>query len=294
MRVVFLGLPLAALMLHADGHEVVLAGLRSGLTTGERRLRRVLGRMPVLIDPQERWESFVTLARQKQADLLVSWFFTRRIPSELCETCRLGGIGVHPSLLPRHRGPDPYFAAIDAGDEETGVTAHRIERDYDTGAILGQKSLRIEPDWNAWNLARALDRPSLALLRHVVAKAASGDPLIGEPQDEGLATSAPQPDEDSRVLHWEQPAEVLVRRIRALAPSPGALAWLGDMEIVVLGASVHCDVPRVLLPGEAAMVHGLAVVKAGDNGVALLEAEVGNETMTGSDLAMLVARARGK
>lgn len=294
MRIVFLGLPLAALLLDADGHEVVLAGLRSGLTTGERRLRRTLGRVPVVIDPQEGWENFVGIAREKRADLLVSWFFTRRIPVELCDTCRLGGIGVHPSLLPRHRGPDPYFAAIDSGDEETGVTAHRIERDYDTGAILGQISVRIEPEWNAWTLARALDGPSLSLLRQVVAKAASGDPLVGEAQNEGLATSAPQPDDDSRVLHWEQPAEALVRRIRALAPSPGALAWVGDTEIVVLKASIHRNVPRVLIPGEAAMVHGLAVVKAGDNGVALHEAEVGNQTVTGSDLAMLVARAREK
>ncbi|MBI5537152.1 MAG: hypothetical protein HY898_30800 [Deltaproteobacteria bacterium] len=294
MRIVFLGLPLAALLLVADGHEVVLAGLRSGLTLGERRLRRTLGNARVLIDPQEQWEAFVALALELRADLLVSWFFTRRIPIELCQTCRLGGIGVHPSLLPRHRGPDPFFAAINAGDEETGVTAHRIEREYDTGAILGRRALRIEPDWNAWDLARALDRPSLALLRQVVQRASNGDPLEGEAQDEQEATLAPQPDEDSRVLVWDRPAEALVRRIRALAPCPGALAWVGETEIVVLKASVHRDVPQVLLPGEAAMVHGLAVVKAGDNGVALLEAEVGNQTITGSDLAMLVARAREK
>src|SRR3954468_19887327 len=91
------------------------------------------------------------------------------------EAAPRGGIGVHPSLLPRHRGPDPTYWAIASGDEVTGVTVHRIEADYDTGAILAQEPLRIDPAWNAWNLARALDRPSLRLLRATVARFARGE-----------------------------------------------------------------------------------------------------------------------
>src|SRR6185436_17968339 len=108
--------------------------------------------------------------RALQPDLLVSWFWTTRLPMALIEAARFGGIGAHPSLLPRHRGPDPTYWAIASGDVETGVTVHRIAEDYDTGAILAQERLAIDPHWNAWNLARALDRPSLRLLRATAAR----------------------------------------------------------------------------------------------------------------------------
>ena len=293
MRVVFLGLPLAALLLHADGHQVVLAGVRTGLTQGLRRLRRTLGDNAIVLDPHKDWEQFIRRARELEPELVVSWFFTRRIPMPLVRSARLGGLGVHPSLLPRHRGPDPYFAAIDAGDALTGVTAHRLEQDYDTGEILGQLSMRIEPDWNAWDLARALDRPSLRLLREVAARAASGQPLEGKAQQQELATLAPRPTEDDRVLRWELPAERIVRRIRALAPNPGAACVIGDTEVILLRAEMH-RAPAALHPGEAAIVDGLAVVKALDVGVALLRAESGDGPMGPEELAMLVARARGK
>lgn len=294
MRIVFLGLPVCALALRCDGHDIVLAGLRSGLTVGQRRLHKVLGPRRVEIDPHVRWDRFVHRARALSPDLLVSWFFTRRIPMELCAAARLGGVGVHPSLLPRHRGADPTYAAILAGDEFTGVTAHRIEREYDTGAILGQRRLRIEPSWNAWQLAKALDRPSIALIREVVGRAARGDALVGEPQDEGLATDAPAPTEDDRILRWGQPADRILRQIRALSPAPGALASLGDTPLVVLEAKLVRHAPQALRAGEAAMMDGLAVVKAADVGVALLAAETSEQRLGAADLAMLVARARAK
>jgi methionyl-tRNA formyltransferase len=294
MRIVFLGLPLCALVLRSDGHEVVLAGLRTGLTHGRRRLERALPRGAVVLDPHLRWQRFVARAQALAPDLVVSWFFTRRIPAELCSAARLGGVGVHPSLLPRHRGPDPFYAAILQGDELTGVTAHRIEREYDTGAILGQRRLRIESSWNAWQLAKALDRPSIALIREVVNRVAQGDPLLGEPQDEALATSAPAPSEEDRILRWTDGADRIVRQIRALAPAPGAVTSVGDTPLVVLKAEVAKSTPRALRAGEAATVDGLAVVKAADHGVALLGAETSDQRLDAAALAMLVARARGK
>ena len=130
------------------------------------------------------------------------------------------------------------------------MTVHRIEAAYDTGALVAQRRLTIDPSWNAWQLAKALDRPSLSLLREVVARAARGEQLEGEPQDERLATLAPFPNAEQRELHWNQPAEQIVRRIRALAPHPGALAFAGDVTFVVQQAAVS-PIHAVLRPGEA-------------------------------------------
>src|SRR5690606_39153537 len=155
--------------------------------------------------------------------LVVSWYWTTQLPPAVLGTARLGGIGAHPSLLPRHRGPDPTTWALLAGDEVSGVTVHRLAEDYDTGDVLAQRQLAIDPRWNAYDLARALARPGLSLLREVVRRAAADSGLApGTPQDEALATAAPFPEEDDLWLAWDRPTADLVRAIRAFAPTPGA------------------------------------------------------------------------
>src|SRR5258706_7732737 len=162
VRIAYLGLPLAALLLLEDGFEIDLAVLSRTDAPGRRRLVRKLGEARVHARGSVAWDDIAGLLRAARPDLLVSWFWTTKLPTSLVDMARLGGIGVHPSLLPRHRGPDPYFAAIDQGDTVTGVTVHRIDDEYDTGSILASRSVEIEPGWNAWQLARRLDRPSLA------------------------------------------------------------------------------------------------------------------------------------
>ena len=72
-------------------------------------------------------DALVSAVRAAEPDLLVSWFWTKKLPASVLAIPRLGTLGVHPSLLPRHRGPDPTYWAIRSGDAITGVTAHRLE-----------------------------------------------------------------------------------------------------------------------------------------------------------------------
>ena len=144
LRIAFLGLPLAALLLARDGHEIVLAGICRRGAPGTRRLRALLGDARVDVKPALS-QAYLRRVRAAKPDLVVSWFWTTKIPPELVALAPMGGFGVHPSLLPRWRGPDPYFWAIDAGDRETGVTAHRLDAEYDTGALLASRALVIEP-----------------------------------------------------------------------------------------------------------------------------------------------------
>ncbi len=292
VRIAYFGLPLGALLLDQDGHDLVTVALSRTDAVGLRRAqRRFAGRL--WEKPRIVAKEWATRLREARAELLVSWFWTNRLPMALVEACPLGGFGVHPSLLPRHRGPDPYFWAIESGDEVTGVTAHRIAADYDTGAMLAQRELRIDPRWDAWRLARALDRPSLALLREVAARFASGDPPADQPQREQDATLAPAPDDDWASLDLHQPTERLLRRVRALGPTPGAYFALGDDNVVVLAAEVAPRFPRALEPGEAAVVDGHAVLRTGDGAMRLLRGQrEGDETELGaSELAALVAAA---
>lgn len=271
MRVAFFGLPLAALLLHADGHEIVHAGICRAGALGTRRLRARLGAARVFVKPNLTTEAAQARVEACGPDLVVSWFWTTRIPMRIVRAARYGGFGVHPSLLPRHRGPDPYFWAVDAGDHETGVTAHRLAEEYDTGALLGHRALVIDPSWSAWRLAKRLDRPSLALMRETANAFASGTPPAESPQDEALATAAPEPDDAMLELRWTWSTARVVRRVRAASPWPGAFTVLGDEELVVTRVAPVSDFPRALAPGESAVVAGCAVVRTADGAVALLE-----------------------
>lgn len=272
LRIAFLGLPLAALLLARDGHEIVLAGICRSGAPGSRRLRRLLGDERVQTKPVL-GEGYLRRVREARPDLVVSWFWTSKIPSELVALAPMGAFGVHPSLLPRWRGPDPYFWAIDTGDAATGVTAHRIAADYDTGAMLGSRVVAIEPSWNAWQLARGLDGPSLSLLRELTGRLARGEHPEEIAQDEAVVTEAPAPSDELLEIDWRMNAERIVRRIRAAAPYPGAWTFIGDVAVIVTRAEA-VERPRGLEPGEGEVRGGRAVIAASSGGIALLEGRI--------------------
>jgi methionyl-tRNA formyltransferase len=294
MVIAFFGLPLAALLLLEDGHDVALAVLSRTDVVGVRRLSRLLGPSRLLARGDLPEAAVVERVRAEKPDLLVSWFWTQKLPTRAIEAARHGGVGVHPSLLPRHRGPDPYFAAIDGGDAVTGVTAHRLDGEYDTGAILGSVRVDVDPRWNAWQLARKLDAPSLRLLRDVVMRIGRGEELAAHPQDESLATWAPAPTDDDCALQWSWPAARLLRRIRALAPSPGAFTEIDGQLVTIHAAEPAASFPRALVPGEAAVIEGRAVVRTGDSALVLVSGEIDGLLLDGSALGRIVAHATEK
>jgi methionyl-tRNA formyltransferase len=287
VRIAFVGLPLAALLLAHDGHTIAWAGVCRRDAIGLRRLKKLLGGRVAIVPNLETSADAIAAAKP---DLLVSWYWTKRIPPNVLAIPKLGALGVHPSLLPRHRGPDPTFWAIDSGDTETGVTAHVLDAGYDTGPVLGRATLAIDPEWNAWTLAKKLDRPSLALLRATTAAFARGEPPRAVPQDETHATEAPAPDDEMLEIRWNAPAEAIVRRIRAASPWPGAFTEIAGEVVAITRARVTADVPRALAPGEACVRRRVAVVRSADAGVELLAARIDDDEreLDAADLADLV------
>ena len=83
--------------------------------------------------------SIAPLLASVEPDLVVCMGFPWKIPPDALAVPRLGWLNGHPSLLPRHRGPLPVAWAIREGDEEIGITFHRMDADLDTGPILAQR-----------------------------------------------------------------------------------------------------------------------------------------------------------
>jgi methionyl-tRNA formyltransferase len=290
-RIAYFGLPLGALLLARDGHTIAYAGA-CRRAPGLRRLatRVAPGRTHLKPDPSS--ASAMSALRAASPDLVVSWFWTTKLPAPVLAMAP--AVGVHPSLLPRHRGPDPYFWTIDAGDAETGVTAHLLDAEYDTGAVLGQERIRMEPTWNAWELARALDRPGLRLLREVVKAFAQGGAPTPVAQDERTATAAPAPTDEDLAIAWSWPAARIERRVRAAAPWPGAWTEIGHRIVTLVRVRPSTAFPRALEPAEATVrTDGIAVVRAGDFAVELHQGRDEDDTPLGAaDLAAIVREAQ--
>ncbi len=305
MRVAYFGLPLGALLLLEDGAELDFAVLPKLDAPGRRRLARRLG--PRLVDARE----FDTTAElderldrrfsDRPPDLLVSWFHTRLLPARWLCAPLLGAIGVHPSLLPKHRGPNPFFAAIDAGDAVTGVSLHRLTARYDEGDVLFTESLPVG-ERDSWQLARALDRPSLRLLRGAVRAFRAGVVPHATSQVEADATWAAEPSGELLRVDWTWPAERVLRRVRALSPVPGVALRIEAFEFFVTRAFVAADFPTALLPGEAAITKAGVVVRTGDGAIGIDRAiadtdegdvaELGRAAVAARAAAALGRRAR--
>lgn len=296
LRIAYFGLPLGALLLRRDGHELSFIALSPVEAPGRFRLK---GLEPNLIDAEEieegleeRSDAALSAAR---ADLLISWFWTRKLPARWLETARLGAIGAHPSLLPRHRGPNPYFSAIDAGDELTGVTVHRLTAEYDTGVMLATRSISVG-ERDAWQLARALDRPSLGLLRETAARFARGEAVPETAQADELATWAPEPSGELLKVDFGWTTERVLRRIRALSPTPGVALEVNGVPLFVTRAEPALDYVAALLPGEAHVSDALTL-RTGDGAIRVTrasfpETETTEEAETETTSAGVAARLK--
>jgi methionyl-tRNA formyltransferase len=142
-------------------------------------------------------------------------------------------LNVHPSLLPRWRGAAPVERALMAGDAETGVTIHETVEALDAGPIGAQEAFPIGPADDAGAVyARAAEVAARLLDSVLTGPAPAFLPQEGEP------TYAEKIGPDDRLLDLGQPAEELVRLVRALSPHIGARAELEGRPVTVWRARV--------------------------------------------------------
>jgi len=169
-------------------------------------------------------------------DLGVVVAFGQFLPRRIRELPRMGFLlNAHASLLPRWRGAAPIAHAILAGDAHTGVCAMRVDREMDAGPVCGRVETDIGPEETAGALSGRLAGLAADLMAEVVDRAAAGA-LVWEAQDHARATLAPRIEPADARLDWREPAEALARRVRAMAPKPGAFTvWEGE-RLRVLGA----------------------------------------------------------
>lgn len=159
------------------------------------------------------------------ADLLVVAAYGLILPQAVLDCARgigkkgdIKALNIHASLLPRWRGAAPISRAIEAGDAETGVTLMKMELGLDTGPMIRKVTTPIANDDTTSTLTERLARLGARLL---VEALETPNELDWEVQpDEGVTYAEKLLKPESRI-NWEEPAEVLARRLRAFTPFPG-------------------------------------------------------------------------
>jgi methionyl-tRNA formyltransferase len=153
------------------------------------------------------------------------------------------------------------------------VTVHELTERYDDGAVLARATLAVG-DRDGWQLARALDRPSIALVREVVSLISRGEPPERVVQAEGQATWAPEPEGDRLRVDFRWPTERVLRRMRALSPVPGVPLDIEGLRLTVFRAVEATLFPEPLEPGEAGVAGEppVVVIRTGSGAVSLVRA----------------------
>lgn len=169
-------------------------------------------------------------------DLFVLAFVTDFVPQAMIDLAKYGGINYHPSLLPKYRGGSAINWAIVSGEKETGVTIHYIDEGVDTGDIIIQEKVTIEPEDNVATVYfNKLFPLGIKMIPEAVRLIREGKaPRIK--QDESLASFQPVIKEKHCIMDWSRGSEELYNLVRGATPGPGATTGFAGQKVKILEA----------------------------------------------------------
>jgi len=160
-------------------------------------------------------------------DLIVVAAFGLILPPAVLSLPRSGCLNVHPSLLPRHRGPSPVANAVLCGDEVSGVSIMLMDEGMDSGAVLARQEVPISPEDTTGSLTAKLAQLGAALLVDTLPRWLEGR-IKPQPQDESQASYSRRLTSEDGELDWHLSAVELWRKVRAYNPWPGCYTcWQG-------------------------------------------------------------------
>jgi methionyl-tRNA formyltransferase len=222
----------------------------------------------------------IAAVRETDPDLIFVVGWSQLVLDEFIGIPRYGVFGVHPTLLPRHRGRAAIPWAILSGLAKTGVTLFEIaDGTADSGPILGQVEIPVEPRETATTLYQKVTEAHIELVREVVPRLLDGT-AERLPQDTRRASAWPRRSPADGIIDWETRAPYLYDWVRAQTrPYPGAFTFLGDERLVVWRAR-PVELEEGAPAGTVVARDGQdAVVACGEGGLVLEEVEGASEPL---------------
>jgi methionyl-tRNA formyltransferase len=266
LRLVFMGTPeFAATVLERvlrwDGGEVVAVYTQPDRPCGRGQVCKpspvkelALARGLRVLQPVNfKADSDVDELKALAPDVLLVAAYGLILPQRVLDIPTHGAVNVHASLLPKYRGAAPIQRVILAGEHATGITIMKMEAGLDSGPMLLQRALRIADHDTAQSIHDELSAMGGDMLVDALELLRQGK-LTAIPQDHSKATYAPKLEKKEGEIDWDQPAQDIHNRVRAMHPWPGAFfSWQRNDESVRLGIQpgrVGGPLPPEAKPGE--------------------------------------------
>jgi methionyl-tRNA formyltransferase len=271
MRIIFMGTPDFAVpalrALHTAGHEMVCVYTQPPRPAGRGKqlspspvqvAAEGLGlpvRSPVSLRNAEAQAAFAAL----NADVAVVAAYGLILPQPVLDAPVHGCLNIHASLLPRWRGAAPIHRAVMAGDTETGVTIMQMEAGLDTGPMLHKVTVPVGRKTTG-ELFEELGALGAAAMVEVLADLVAFPPEV---QDDTAAIYAPKIDKAEAKIDCAESAEVIERKVRGLAPFPGAWFELEGERVKLLLAEVAdaSGAPGVVLDDDFTIACGTGTIR---------------------------------
>jgi methionyl-tRNA formyltransferase len=277
MRIVFMGTPefavpsLEALLISADQVVGIVTqpdrpkGRGQQLSLSPVKVIAQREGLPLLQPTKMKDPGFMAELSGWKPDVIAVAAFGRILPPAILSLPPRGCINVHGSLLPKYRGAGPIQWALINGETETGITTMLMDEGMDTGAMLLQASMAINPDDTAGSLSARLAEIGGRLLVDTLARLKAGT-LAPRPQDHSQATLAPLLKKEDGAINWAMHALPIANRIRGLTPWPGAFTFLNADRWTIWRAAAISEA-TALPPGQITALRKDAIHVATGHGV---------------------------
>ncbi|PUA28157.1 MAG: methionyl-tRNA formyltransferase [Cellvibrio sp. 79] len=268
LRIIFAGTPEFAAehlkILLGTHHQVIAvysqpdrpAGRGKKLTASPVKEVALANNIPVYQPLNFKAPEAIAELSELKADLMLVVAYGLILPKAVLDAPRLGCINVHASILPRWRGAAPIQRAIEAGDNETGVTIMQMDVGLDTGDMLIKAYCPILPDDTGGSLHDKLIQIGGPALLEALDQLQAGI-IKPEKQDDSLSNYAPKLSKEEAALNWLLSARELERRVRAFNPFPVAhtkpASSTDDQRIRIWGASA-VDKTSTSKPGSISQI----------------------------------------
>jgi len=254
MRILFAGSPAIAVpsleaiaAMSGGGDGFVLAGLLTKADSPKGRSGKpeptecavAAGQFSTNLIPLLKPEKLDGAAREQaaalNADLLVSFAYGKIFGPQFLGLFPLGGINIHPSLLPKYRGPTPIPAAILNRETVTGITIQRLAAEVDSGDILLQETVPLSGRETTASLSETMAKKAAELLPATL-RGIAGGTLTAMPQDHDAATYCSLIKKEDGLIDWRRSAVEIDAQIRAFDPWPLSWTTHGELQLFVLKA----------------------------------------------------------
>jgi methionyl-tRNA formyltransferase len=226
--------------------------------------------IPVFEPTKLKDPNFINEIKKLNADFFVIVAYGKIIPQEILDLSKSGNINVHPSLLPKYRGPSPVQAAIAAGDTETGVSIMLIDAKMDHGPVLMQKTMTIDhnDDTNSM-LRKAVDLGTPMLIKSI--KKLYKDDITPKEQNHDKATFCKMIKKEDGRINWSESAEIIEAKSRAYQPWPGMFTIWSDKTLKLNSIIIASEAKQSLAPGEVKINDNRLLIGTSTNPIEILE-----------------------